>query len=136
MKNEVCTIDLNGTIIQSKTSMKALRIILDTNLKWEEHVAHASKQCDRMNMGFCLLKKFFNKTELLQLATSMYYSKLYYASEVWLWPNCPTKILKTLRATSAKILKTITGLKCDQNDRMMVFRLSNYMRWLAVQLQT
>jgi len=118
-----CEITVGTTRINSQMYMKALGVFIDVNLKWENHINYVSKQCDKINMGFRILKKYFNQNELLQLATSLYYSKLYYASEVWLWPNMPTGLLKILTSTSSKILKTITGIKCDQTDHISFYEL-------------
>jgi len=83
---------LNGTVIKSKNTMKALGITLDSNLNWEVQISNIYKSTSKVNMGFRLMKKYFNEDELLKLATSFYYSKMYYAASVWLIPTLTTKL--------------------------------------------
>jgi len=118
-----CQIEIGETAIQSKNEIKALGVTLDLNLTWESHINQTTKNCQKVNSGFRILKKYFNKDELLSLATSMFFSKLYYASELWLWPNISSKLLKTLTSTSSKVLKTITGIKCNHEDGISFYEL-------------
>jgi len=117
------SIEINNVQITSKNTMKALGITLDTNLNWETHVNQIARTCDCSNMGFRILKRYFNREELLKLATSLYYSKMYYAAEVWLLPSLNIKLQKTLLTCSSKILKTITGIRCDENDKISYLEL-------------
>jgi len=74
-------------------------------------------------MGFKMLKQFFNLDELLILATSLFYSKMYYAAEVWLSKTLTVKLQTKLMSLSAKILKTISGIRCDQTDGVSFYDL-------------
>ena len=55
------------------------------------------------------IAKFFNKEERLTLITSLYYSKLYYGSEVWHLPERTTSQSKMIKNASANALRTITN---------------------------
>jgi len=70
-------ITISNSFINSTTT---IRVILDSNLNWENHIFFVKKSCRKMNMGFRILRNYFNQDELLQLATSMFYLKLYYAA--------------------------------------------------------
>jgi len=122
-KKSKCHIDVNGTRVENKSALKALGIYLDENLNFERHVQYISNSCQKINMGFNILKKHFNLNELLHLVTSLYFSKMYYASEVWLSHNLTVKLQKTLLSVSARVLKTISGIRCDQNDRISFIEL-------------
>ena len=50
-------------------------------------------------------KKFFTKTELLQLVTANVFSVLYYNSEIWHLPNLKTELKKKLISISARPIK-------------------------------
>jgi len=78
---------IGEAIVTSKNTLKVLGIIMDSNLNWEHQVSKISQECTKINAGFHILKKYFIKEELLILATSIYYSKLYYAASVWLMPS-------------------------------------------------
>jgi len=57
------------------------------------------------------------------LATAIYYSKLYYASCVWLIPSLSTILKKKLLSISALILKNILNRKCNENDPISFYDL-------------
>ena len=52
---------------------------------------------------------FFNKEERSTLITSLYFSKLYYGSEVWHLPERTNAQNKMIKSASANALKTITN---------------------------
>ena len=52
-----------------------------------------------------MIKKYFSTSELLQLLTSIFYSKLYYGSEVWQIPKLNVISRKQLKTASANALK-------------------------------
>ena len=52
-----------------------------------------------------LIKKYLNKTEILQLITSNVYSVLYYNSEIWHLPNLKSSLKQKLLNVSARALK-------------------------------
>ena len=73
-------IELSDKFLISQYTMKVLGVIFDTKLQWAPHVAHwVSKSLNALN-AIKLIKKFFDKKELLQLITSNFYSTLYYNS--------------------------------------------------------
>jgi len=131
-----CTIRINNIEITNKPSMKALGLTLDAHLNWEDHILKQSKQCDKITMGFNLLKKHFNRDELLTLVTSLFYSKLYYASEVWLSSNLSMRSQKLLLTTSSRVLKTISGIKCNHEDKISYYELHKRLNRATPQMMT
>ena len=98
-------IELDGSFIISKNTMNVLGVIFDTKLQWAPQIAHCvSRSLNAIN-AIRLIRKFFNKKELLQLVTSNVYSILYYNSEVWHLPSLKLPLKEKLLSTSAKALK-------------------------------
>jgi len=58
-----CYITINETRVDNKQTLKALGIHLDSNLTWEYQIQQMSKTCDKLNMGFNILKKHFTINE-------------------------------------------------------------------------
>ena len=63
-----------------------------------------------------MIRKYFNKEELLNLVTSNFYSILYYNSEIWHLPTLKPSLKQKLLSTSAKALKV-----CKNFDSMTSF---------------
>jgi len=122
-KKTTCEIVINDVIIKSRSTLKTLGVTFDENLTWENHIQNVEKNCNKINMGFRILREHFNQDELVCLMTSLYFSKMYYAAETWLSPNMPVKLQKRLMSLSAKILKTVSGIKCDQTDGVSYLEL-------------
>ena len=55
------------------------------------------------------IAKFFTKEEQSTLITSLFYSKLYYGSEVWHLPKRTASQNKMLKHASANALRSITN---------------------------
>ena len=80
-------VELNGKLIISQSTINVLGVIFDSKLQWALQILHCvSKSLNALN-AIKLIKKFFNRTELLQLVTSNFYSILYYNSGIWHLPN-------------------------------------------------
>ena len=104
---------MNKTINKSKKALHAIRII----------------------------KKYFNKQELLTLLTSNYYSILYYNSEIWHLTTLKQDLKQKLLSASASALKLCSSLKDEYisyerlhqiNKRATPVKMSMYK--LAIQL--
>ena len=59
--------------------------------------------------GLRLLRKHFNNDEFLNIINAMFYSKLYYACQVWLLPNISTYLKRKLLNVTSQALKLIGG---------------------------
>ena len=106
-KQDIAPIQLKvgNARIQSKKSINVLGVIFDSKLKWENHVLSAIKKANRSLNAIRLIRKFFNRNELLALITSNFYSILFYNSEVWLSMYMNDNIKHKLFVASAKALK-------------------------------
>ena len=99
------TININGSIIHSTKSMNVLGVQFDAQLNWTEHINRITSKAIRSLHAIRLIRRFFNKSELLQLITSNFYSILYYNSEIWLIPSLNAVSKQKLLSASANALK-------------------------------
>ena len=67
--------------------MNVLGVIFDSRLKWNDQVSHAISKSNSALHCIRLIKQYFKAEELSQIITSLFYSVLYYNSEIW---NIPT----------------------------------------------
>jgi len=80
---ELVTINVNGSSIKSVEDVRVLGCWFDSGLTWNKNVQMVVNSCQRLKPALRCLKKKTTMQELLQVITSHYYSRLYYASEVW-----------------------------------------------------
>ena len=97
---------LNGTPIESSSSMNVLGVIFDSRMQWAEHLASCVTKANKALNAIRLIRRYFNTKELLNLITSNYYSILYYNSEIWHLPNLKPQLKQLLLSASSKALKT------------------------------
>jgi hypothetical protein len=93
--------------ITSKQSMKVLGVHFDSRLTWDIHVDKAILKSRGSLHALRTLRSYFTVNEMIKLITSNVYSKLYYASLVWLLPNLKEKLFKKLFSHSGKVLSIV-----------------------------
>ena len=98
-------INLNGTIITSKTSINVLGVQFDSKLNWNDQVNKTINKAKKTYHAISLIKKYFNHNELNGLLTSNYYSVLYYNNEIWHLPTLSPALKQKLMSASANALK-------------------------------
>jgi len=81
---ETVELTIQGSTIKSANDVRVLGCWFDSGLTWEKNVQMVVNSCQRLKPALRCLKKKTSRQELLQVITSHYYSRLYYASEVWL----------------------------------------------------
>ena len=96
---------LNGTWVQSKTTMNVLGVIFDSKLQWGPQVSQAVTKANRALYAIKLIRRYFSSEELLNLVTANFYSVLFYNSEVWHINTLHQSLHKLLMSTSAKAIK-------------------------------
>ena len=109
-KIETRTIEINGNQITTSNSINILGIIFDSNLNWNMQYNHAISDANRNLHAIKIISKYFNKNEIKTLLTSLYYSKLYYGSEVWHLPGRTQSQNKKLKYASATAIRS-----CDNS---------------------
>ena len=109
-KLEIKTIESNNTSIQTSNTINILGIIFDSNLNWNKQYQHAISEANQNLHAIKIIAKYFNKTEHKTLLTSLFYSKLYYGSEVWHLPGRSQSQNKKLKLASANAIRA-----CDKS---------------------
>jgi len=102
-------IKVRGVVVKSLSVLKFLGILFDNRVQWDRQVENAIMDIRRTLQGRKIIKKHFTKKELVRLITSMYYSKLYCGSQVWLLPTLQVKesLYSKLFSQSGRCLKTV-----------------------------
>ena len=98
---------LDGIQITTKKSMKVLGVIFDTKLTWYEHISKTIVSANKVKQGLAIISKYFSDEEMLKLATANFYSRLYYASKVWLISTIAAPLKKKLWQVSSRMLKIV-----------------------------
>jgi uncharacterized HAD superfamily protein len=95
------------TNVPIESTIKILGLFFDTKLKWDAQTQYAIEKAMKMKQGIGLVSRFFSSNELKLLATSLFYSQLYYGSGVWMLENMRKHQLKKLDRASSSMLKIV-----------------------------
>ena len=98
-------ININGKFIISRRKINVLGVIFDSKLQWGDQVALSSTKAIKAINAIRLIKRYFTKSELLQLVTANVYSLLFYNSEIWHMASLKSELKNQLTRVSAKALK-------------------------------
>ena len=85
--------------------MNGLGVSFDSKLNRQNHIEQAITKAKKALNAIKLVRKHFNKSELLKLITSNDYSILYFNSEIWHIPSNTHNSKKQLLSASAIPLK-------------------------------
>jgi hypothetical protein len=118
-KTEVCLFTRNkDSIIPSSITIceaevrvqdqiNVLGILFDQKLTWIPQLQQSLNKAARTRRGIGMIQKFFNEKELMKLASSLFYSRLYYGAEVWLDPVMTKQNESRLLSSSNSILNIV-----------------------------
>ena len=109
---------LDNEQIFSKSTIKVLGLTFDSKLNWFSHVTSTLIKCKRTLQAIRLISEYFSIDERLNIVTSLFYSKLYYGSEIWLIPT----LSRTLKNKLMVISKN--ALRLAANDQYRTFSSS------------
>ena len=106
-KNDVApvTIVVQNTTVKTKSTITILGVLFDCKLQWGHHVSQVIHKPNKELNAIKLIRKFFKMSELISLATSNFYSILFYNSEIWQLPNLNNNLKHALFVASANCLK-------------------------------
>ena len=141
MKTEICLfhrkdhlpvkIKINTVQVTTKKSMNVLGVTFDSKLQWQIQVQNSINKSKSALNALHLIRKYFTKTQLLQLITSNYYPILYYNAEIWLLPCLsPPLKQKILSASAAPLKMTVSNY-----TNMMSFNSLHYLNKRATPSQ-
>jgi hypothetical protein len=101
------TLTVGNVRVESSHQLSCLGILMDNRLSWDKQVDKAITESRKALQAVRVVRRFFNREETKKLVTSLVYSRLYYASEVWLLPTLKEELFKKLYSQSGKILKVV-----------------------------
>ncbi len=84
-----------------------LGVHYDNRLTWDIHVDAAIMKSRKSLHALKALRCYFTEIEMIKLITANAFSKLYYASMVWLLPNLKENLVKKLFSHSGQVLKIV-----------------------------
>jgi len=100
-------INVRGTSVQSKDSIKALGLHLDKGLTWKPHVASLKSKVMKTVGGVRMVRNKLSQKEATSVVTAQVFSVLYYACCVWLTPSINKKVLGTVEKLHYRALRLI-----------------------------
>ena len=92
-------------MIKTRNTMNVLGMTFDSTLKWKEQVSRAVSKANSSLYAIKVIRKYFNPDEIKNLLTSIFYSRLYYGSEVWHIPGLELAQCKSLKFASANAIR-------------------------------
>ena len=105
-KEEIRNITINESNITTSNKINILGILFDSNLNWNRQYEQAIREANKNLYAIKKVAKYFNQDEAKTLLTSMFYSKLYYGSEVWHLPSRTQTQNKKLKFASANAIRS------------------------------
>jgi len=104
-RNFLSEITVNNNTIKASNNIKILGVIFDRKLQWNEQINATTSKCQKFAYGLKILQKYFTETELLNVVTSIGFSKLYYGGPVWLSRSLHNVNMRKLLRASALMIK-------------------------------
>jgi hypothetical protein len=112
MNNAKFSVDVDGVNLKSQPQLKVLGIVFDHRLNWERQVQKCISGCQSMKPALRRLKTKLHHKEFKQVISSHYFSRLYYASEMW-FQCCSSKLKKRISTVHYYALRLLVNdYKC------------------------
>jgi len=80
---EKLNVDIGGTNIDSKDTMKVLGILIDNKLTWDQHILKIIASCRSKMFGMRYLRRNLSFKDTFTVFRSHFISKLVYCSPAW-----------------------------------------------------
>lgn len=100
-------INCGGKMIPSKPLIKALGVVIDYRLRWNEHIKMVVNKVRRLICGFRMIRDKFTEIQAKNLVTAQALSVLYYGSPAWLTPSFLGDRLRRLESIHYRCLRVI-----------------------------
>jgi len=101
-----CTIFLVGSR-STQPSMKALGVVIDSRLRWSDHIKAVCTKVCRLLCGLRMVRHKFTEVQAKSLVTAQALSILYYAAPAWLSPHLQGADLRRLESVHYRCLRLI-----------------------------
>ena len=93
--------------IISKESMNVLGVTFDSRLTWEHQVNKTINKSKNTLFAIAMIKKYFTHDELKLMLTTLFYSRFYYASEIWHTPFLKEVLKDKMLSASSQALRKV-----------------------------
>ena len=100
-------------------------MIFDSNLTWDQQYNQAIKEANHNLYAIKIIAKYFSMEEKRTLLTSLFYSKLYYGSEIWHIPGRTLAQNKKLKLASANAIKSCDKTLTIYHTHTQIHAISN-----------
>lgn len=116
---------INNSIITKVPTIKFLGIILDENLKWNDHIKMIKNKISKSNGIICKARKVFDENYLIMLYNSLVLPYLNYCIEVWGYANetCLNSVFK-LQKRILRIIKCV-NTRTESKPLFLHFKILN-----------
>ena len=105
------SITIGGQTVKASETAKLLGVIFDTEMRWKEHVQHATKKATVTALGMSGLR-YLRPAQMRQIYQACVLPKLDYASTVWHSPLRDKGLLRVLASVQrAALLRIISAFR-------------------------
>jgi len=77
------TVEINGKVLSFQSNMKALGLIIESNLSWSMQAEMAIKKGAKLLSNFKFLRKYLTESQFLKAVSAHFYGAVFYACTVW-----------------------------------------------------
>ena len=135
-KNDTAALDITvlGKTVVTKKSMNVLGILFESKLTWGSQVHKSIKKANQSLQGLKQIFRYFNCEENVKLLTAFYYSRLYYASQIWLHQGLNKSFRDQLYSASGRALRHLDRNEESYKVLHKKFKRAVPSQWEAYQL--
>jgi len=128
-ENANFSITVRGREIKSMKEMKVLGVTFDPMMKWDAQVQKAVQKSSRMLHGLKNIRKYLSHSQASQIATSFFYSVLYYGCEIWHHRYLSYHLKQKVKSAHYRALRMIYGIKKTRDELDKIGRRANPEEW-------
>ena len=103
--NSNTTVCFAGTDIKTGTTMKALGVTLQSDLKWDGHLASVIPKSQSKLSLLRKIRPLLTMEQFLTISTSQVFSTAYYATPVWLNCTLSSKLWKKITSFHYRVMR-------------------------------
>jgi len=104
-------IKIDGVLIETRPHIKILGLTFDHKMSWDIHVEKLLKEANSRTQAIRHIHPHLTKTECMNVAHGLFFSKLYYCSCVWLTDMLSKSLMKRITSSSNSCLRAVFGYK-------------------------
>ena len=113
---------ISGTNIKQVKKISFLGVLIQENLKWNEHITLKSNKISKINSLLYRLKNTVPERTLINIYNALIVPHLSYG--ITAWGDAPQSLLKRLITLQKKALRTITGSKYNSHTEPIFKKLN------------